>query len=204
MQLANALALKEWAFVVHALGTGKQTLLLRKGGLREPHSHFATEPTEFFLFPTYVHQMAQGVVDAAAADLRTVMESRPEDQLAIAYYATVEDLLWLDIRERLAALTDLHCWTAETVAHRFAYGKTSGLHLFVLRVYRLPQPHILPLLKRYAGCRSWVELSEPLSTAGAMPVLSDTVFAQRAGEIRDRLSAGSSVILSEAKNLTSP
>src|SRR5262245_37580740 len=174
IRLANTLALKEWAVVVHALGTGKQIVLLRKGGLHERHGRFTTEPKEFFLFPTYVHQMAQGVTNDATAGLQTVMALRPtEDQLLISYYARVEDLLWLDTRERLAALADLHCWTPETVRHRFAYGTRAGLHLFVLRVYCLPQPHILPLLKRYGGCRSWVDLAEPLSTTGAMPVLSE-------------------------------
>lgn len=187
---ANTLALKEWAVVVHALGTGKQTVLLRKGGLHERHGRFATDPTEFFLFPTYVHQMTQGVVSEAAADLHAVMKSRPpEDQLVISYYATVEELVWLDSRERLMALADLHYWTPETVAHRFAYGTRAGLHLFILRVYHLPQPHILPLLKRYAGCHSWVDLAEPLSTAGTTPVLSEAAFAGRTHEIREKLSA---------------
>lgn len=172
------------------LGRGKQVCLLRKGGLHERHGRFSTEPAEFFLFPTYVHQMVQGVVETAAADLRTAMQARPpEDQLLIEYYATVEDLLWLDSRERLEALAGLHCWTSETMAHRFAYGKITGLSLFILRVYQLPRPYALPLLRRYAGCRSWVELAEPLSTVGASPVLSDEVFAERSGEVRGRLSA---------------
>jgi hypothetical protein len=148
--------------------------------------------------------MAQGVVREAAADLHAVLESRPpEDQLVIPYYATVEDLVWLDSHERLAALADLHCWTPETVRQRFAYGTRAGLHLFVLRIYRLPQPHILPLLKRYGGCRSWVDLAESLSTAGATPVLSDATFAERVREIGVRLAAGSFVTPSEAKHLTS-
>src|SRR3989442_12696077 len=104
MQTVNTLALKEWAVVVHALGIGKQTLLLRKGGLNERHGRFATEPTEFFLFPTYVHQMAQGVVSEVAADLRTVTVARsPADQLGIHHYAVVEDLGWLDSGNRLIA-----------------------------------------------------------------------------------------------------
>ncbi|HEV8718429.1 MAG TPA: DUF1802 family protein [Candidatus Binatia bacterium] len=194
MQPGNSLALKEWAVVVHALGSGKQLVLLRKGGLHERRGHFATEPREFFLFPTYVHQMAQGVVSGAAADLRAVMESRPaEDHLVISYYASVEDLVWLDTHECLAALADWHCWTPETVRQRFTYGTRAGLHLFVLRVSRLPHPHILPLLKRYGGCRSWVDLAEPLSTAGATPVVSEAVFAERIRQMRDRLSLPSSL-----------
>lgn len=188
----NTLALKEWAVVVHALGTGKQTILLRKGGLHERRGRFATEPTEFFLFPTYVHQMEQGVVREAESDLQAVIAARPpEDQLRIEYYATVEDLRWLDTHESLTALAGLHYWTPETVAQRFVYGKTAGLHLFVLRVYRLYQPYTLPLLKRYGGCRSWVDLGEPLSTADATPILSDAAFAERVGQVKKKLTSES-------------
>lgn len=189
MLSANSLALKEWAVVVRALAMGKQTLLLRKGGLHERHGRFSTEPVEFFFFPTFVHQMEQGVTPGMAADLRAVIDSQPPaDQLVIDHYATVEDLLWIDSQDRLDALAPLHCWTPETTRLRFAYGKTLGLHLFVLRVYRLPQAQLLPVEKRYGGCRSWVELDRSLATAGATPVLDEATFVERQREIRTQLS----------------
>jgi hypothetical protein len=188
MQEQNSLALKEWAVVVEALARGKQILLLRKGGLYERQGRFSTEPTEFFFFPTYVHQMEQGVVSEAAPELQTVWQNRPaSDQLIITRYATVTSVHWIDVRERVEALAGLHCWTAETVGKRFTY-KNPGLYLFVLRVYQLPQVYILPLLKRYVGCRSWVELAEALGTKGAAPVLDDETFAARMREVKARLS----------------
>jgi hypothetical protein len=188
MLSSNSLALKEWAVVVQALAEGKQTLLLRKGGLYERHGRFSTEPTEFFFFPTYVHQMEQGVVNEAAPELQTALASRPaEDQLVISHYATVAEVQRLDSLKRVEALTGRHCWTSETVEKRFNY-KTPGLYLFLLRVYALPQVHTLPVLKRYAGCRSWVELGEILSTTGAAPVLSDSAFAQQVNQVEGRLA----------------
>ncbi len=81
MQAYSSLALKEWAVVVQALAVGKQILLLRKGGLYERHGRFSTDPREFFFFPTYVHQMEQGVVSEAAPELRAALQARPlEDQ----------------------------------------------------------------------------------------------------------------------------
>lgn len=188
MREQNSLALKEWAVVVESLARGKQTLLLRKGGLYERQGRFSTEPTEFFFFPTYVHQMEQGVLPEAAAELQAVLQNRPaNDQLNIAQYATVTSVHWIEAREQVEALAELHCWTAETVEKRFMY-KKPGLYLFVLRMYQLPCIHTLPMLKRYAGCRSWVELAEALSTEGAEPVLDDETFAARAREVNDRLS----------------
>lgn len=188
MLSSNSLALKEWAVIVQALAEGKQTLLLRKGGLYERNGRFSTEPTEFFLFPTYVHQMEQGVVHEAASELQTALAARPaEDQLVMSHYATVTEVHWLDSLERVTALAGLHCWTPDTIEKRFNY-KKPGLFLFLLRVYALPHPHTLPMLKRYAGCRSWVELGEELSTGGAAPVLSDRSFAQQSSQIKDRLA----------------
>jgi len=185
MLATNSLALKEWAVVVQSLAAGKQILLLRKGGLYERQGKFSIEPTEFFFFPTYVHQMEQGVTSNAAVELQAVLAARPpEDQLLIHHYATVAEVRWLNDRAQLSTLEGLHCWTPDTIAKRFAY-KTPGLHLFLLRVYQLPQTYTLPMLKRYAGCRSWVELGESLSTAGAVPVVSEDSFTQQVRDIKD-------------------
>ncbi len=62
------LALKEWAVSCQALAGGAQTLLFRKGGVREPT--FKPRATYFALFPTSFHSDAQllapGVADAYA------------------------------------------------------------------------------------------------------------------------------------------
>ncbi len=48
--------LKEWATVVKALEHGKQTIILRKGGILETASGFNVESKKFSLFPTWEHQ----------------------------------------------------------------------------------------------------------------------------------------------------
>ena len=49
-------ALKEWAVTVRALAEGRQTLLLRKGGIHEESQDFRVIHPEFLLYPTYEHQ----------------------------------------------------------------------------------------------------------------------------------------------------
>jgi hypothetical protein len=61
------------------------------------------------------------------------------------------------------------------VRKRFNY-RVPGLHVLVVRVHRAPKVHEIDDLPRYAGCKSWVELEAPLTTEGAMPVLSDADF----------------------------
>jgi hypothetical protein len=187
-QPESSLALKEWALVVKALDLGKQIILLRKGGIHEKKGRFTTTYQQFFLFPTYIHQMAQGVIAEAVEDGQDIKNRPlPIDLLEIGNYATVEDVTWLDNPEPLFGLQRFHIWTPETISHRFFY-KSHGLHLFFLRVYRLPQAYAPPMLKRYAGCRSWVELEKKIPTTGALPVLSDDAFALQIDEIREVLA----------------
>ena len=49
-------AFKEWAVVCDALKTGRQIVLVRKGGIREEEGVFRISDPEFFLMPTYEHQ----------------------------------------------------------------------------------------------------------------------------------------------------
>ena len=56
MRTENSIALKEWAAVCLALSDGRQSLLLRKGGIAEGRGGFRMEHDEFWLFPTQFHQ----------------------------------------------------------------------------------------------------------------------------------------------------
>jgi hypothetical protein len=51
-----SIALKEWATLCRALETGRQIILLRKGGIYESAGEFEVEHRRFLLFPTYLHQ----------------------------------------------------------------------------------------------------------------------------------------------------
>ena len=53
----TVLALKEWAAAVHALLDGRQTLLLRKGGIHE--KRFSVRGSRFVVFPTVAHSHAE-------------------------------------------------------------------------------------------------------------------------------------------------
>src|SRR5881227_1925455 len=58
---ACAVAFKEWAGVCDALGTGRQSLILRKGGVSEGPGGFRPEHPAFWLYPTHVHEAEQGL-----------------------------------------------------------------------------------------------------------------------------------------------
>lgn len=177
MQSTNRFALKEWAIVQAALSEGRQILLLRKGGLIETKEGFTVEHPEFFIYPTYLHQQRNGIVPAAREALERLLASRPpEDQAVLSYYAVVKDRFKITDPARLGRLSGHHVFSDDEIKRRFFYGKTPGLHLLLLRIYRLPEPFRIPVRAHYAGCRSWVDLEVELPTAGSRPVLDDAAF----------------------------
>jgi len=88
------------------------------------------------------------------------------------------DCIWkTDNEEALRALESRHIWNERFLTVRLNYSPYDPLYVLLLRAYALPDPHVIPMRPAYAGCRSWVTLERPLSTAGAMPALDDEAFA---------------------------
>lgn len=184
----NRFALKEWAVTLKALSDGRQTLLLRKGGLIEKTARFTVEHSEFFIYPTYHHQQREGTSPAWTAELeQTLASPPPENQVVLSHYAVVRDAFRMTELNRLQTLAGHHCLSDDEVQRRFFYGKTQGLHLILLRVFRLPNPFRLPVRSRYAGCRSWVDLEEDLPMTGCRPVLDDAAFDREVHRIMARV-----------------
>jgi hypothetical protein len=48
--------------------------------------------------------------------------------------------------------------------------------MLLLRTYLLLEPVELAFSEAYAGCKSWIELVEPVSAEGSRPALSDEGF----------------------------
>jgi len=47
----------------------------------------------------------------------------------------------------------------------------------------LPQPVVIPYNDAYKGCKSWLDLIEPISLEGITPVLDDDSFDRKTKEI---------------------
>ena len=179
-------AFKEWAVICKALAGGRQSLVLRKGGIAEKTGGFQVEQTRFWLYPTYVHQQRGGVVEAALPLLEQAEAERPAPGLVrLTHFVEVPGVYHVHDVVGAWKLEGLHCWSRETVAARFAY-RTPGLFVLPARVYRAAQTFELPETPYYAGCKSWVELERELPTEGATPVLDEEKF-QKLLRILDHL-----------------
>jgi hypothetical protein len=174
-------ALKEWGAAVHALLDGRQTVLLRKGGIHE--KRFAVTASRFLLFPTVAHGHAErmrpehrDLLDAAAAD-STV------EALMLRAGAKVVAAIEVNQPERLDEIAPLHIWTAESVrADRLDFRPKHRLTVLVVQASPLAEPVRLARTAEYAGCKSWVSL--PVDPAWATPVHDDATLQRIAGRVR--------------------
>jgi hypothetical protein len=166
--------LKEWAIVCEAMGRGEQSVIVRKGGIAEGRSGFAFRHSEFFLFPTFFHEQ----VDKVRADDPEIPKTRA-GEIEIRFFAQVIAATHVTSWETAAALEPLHILQPSVVRERFDYDKTPGLHVALVRVFRLVPGWIFPDASKYGGCRSWVALPEYPTGRRFEPVLTDREHDER-------------------------
>ena len=167
-------ALKEWAVAVKALENGGTALVVRKGGIRE--KSFAVRDSCFLLLPGYEHQRPE-LLKAGFTDLMSEIPDLTDDgPLRFTSFAEVKGAYEVSEAESLETIGPYHMWSPEYAESRFKWRPRKPLTVLVLRTYLLPEPVELPYSEAYGGCRSWIELEEPVSIAGASPALDDEAF----------------------------
>lgn len=175
-----SLAFKEWASVVAALAVGRQSIILRKGGLNEEGGSFELKNPSFLLFPTYEHQNLEDLSPEGREFLKPILETashRDAQQVEFDYCAKVEKSFWVDDLDKLFALWPYHVLSEQSVKKRFLWGDNAGLHIFLVRVYRLGWTERLDARPEYSGCKSWVTLERDIPVQQATPVLPDDAYA---------------------------
>lgn len=180
-------AFKEWAVVCQALAAGRQTIILRKGGIDEGRAGFRVQHREFWLYPTHFHMAAESLTPDAAEFIRqAAINPTASGQIPIQHLATIEEVHELATEDAALRLAGLHVWSEDTVRQRFHY-RHPGLFLLLVRCYALPAPIDVPETGEMAGCKSWVALSTPLPTANLQTVLAEEAFASACLRLRSRL-----------------
>ena len=178
----GSLALKEWAVVCQALAEGKQIFLLRKGGIQE--RGFETKVDEFLLYPTLEHQSREEIKPEFEDLFKRYTSFDEEECIPISHCAKVIHDVPISSREKLDSLFPHHIWTISYIEKRRNYKPEKPLHLLVLRVYKLPRGRLHDFEERYAGCKSWVELSETIPTEKTVPVLTDAEFQKKVSDLK--------------------
>ena len=174
-------AFKEWAVVCEALGTGLQSVIIRKGGIAEGRAGFAFRHDEFFLFPTWFHEQ----LEKTTLPPETAIPDEPGEELELRYTAHVEWSGLVADWEQVARLRELHVLRESVVEERYKYSETQGVHVAFVRVYRMEPPLRLKNEKKYGGCRSWIDLPE-IEGRVLVSVISDEEHHRRK-ELLERL-----------------
>ena len=174
-------ALKEWSAAVHALLDGRQTVLLRKGGISEKRFEVAAD--RFVLFPTVAHSHAERV--------------RPEHQdlLEPAAADSDDDHVVLRAGANIVAAVPFPTPPGWRTSSRCISGRTGSVHedrldfrpkhrltVLVVQACPLVEPVRLTRTPDYAGCTSWVDV--PVLPAWGAPVHDDATLLRIADRVR--------------------
>jgi hypothetical protein len=164
---ATQVALKEWSAAVHALLAGRQTVLLRKGGIHE--KRFEVSADEFLLFPTVAHSHGERVRPEHRDLLLPAAADSTETDIVVRAAAKVVAAVHIHRPKELEAIADLHIWTADSVrADRVDFRPRHRLTVLVVQASPLLVPLRLARTPDFAGCKSWVAF--PAGSAAAVLV----------------------------------
>jgi hypothetical protein len=184
----SSIAFKEWALVCASTLRGETSLIFRKGGIAEGREGFRFRHQRFFLFPTFFHEQADRLrIDAP------IIEPEP-DVVTFSAYVHVEFTRWIEDLSVLQSLADLHILKPEVLEQRFAYDDPKGLHVAMIRVFRVAPVWSLPVQKSFGGCRSWVGLPDAPAELRFTPVMDDNEQAARVSRVLAAVGEKRSVI----------
>ena len=162
----QSIGFKEWALVCEALGTGRQSVIIRKGGIAEGPDGFAFRYREFFLFPTFFHEQLERVRESSG-----VLPTPPAKEIEVRYLARVTETRVLTDWEEVRKLEPLHVLRESVVRERFEYDNAPGVHVAFVDVFRLDPVWHFPDAKSYRGCRSWLKLPSPPLNLALQPIV---------------------------------
>lgn len=180
-------ALKEWAVVCKALQEGRQTVLLRKGGILEFRQGFEVKHERFMLFPTYEHQAREHLQPDYAGRLDGVLrEQPPAGANLLTGYAEAKMVKEVNDVSVLKKLEKYHIWNESYVNARMAYNPKKPMSMILLRVYNLSSPITVSTKEEWAGCKSWIPVD--LEATGR-PAVDDAAFGRISDEVAEVLAS---------------
>jgi hypothetical protein len=186
--LSERTALKEWAVLVDAMARGEIVAMVRKGGIREQRAGFSVRHDRFVFYPTFFHEKLNELAPRFVESLHAVHTKQPAPgTIRIEYVADVAGVWEVTDLDRLREVSDMFGLAWGAVESRFHYKNRPGVQVVAVRVSRLADAAVIPEVRRYQGCVSWVELDEAVSVGNASPVLDDASMMMRLTVLRNAL-----------------
>ncbi len=163
--------LNEWNAIVEALGSGLQTVLIRK---------YSTSLKEFLLYPTRSYAMKEDFLKAFKREYRdfAAENSQPRiknDKVLVKYYAKVVDVLERP-KNQMGRINKYHIWASEHVRSYIL----QKAHIWILRVYKLRKPVYTGRTKGMV----YANTLTPIDVSGAKAVINDDKFREILEDIK--------------------
>jgi hypothetical protein len=176
-------ALKEWATIVKALEQGKQTVILRKGGILETASGFNIKSKKFFLFPTWEHQETKHVKPEFHDFLNDVLNKKPDEGFnKITSYAKILYEKDIECNDIINDLSSFHVWSDEYIQERRNWMPEKPIKAIFLKTIKIPEFN-LSLKPEFSGCKSWIELNSNFQEGES--ALKDNEIEQKLQEFKE-------------------
>ena len=159
----NMLALKEWSIVCRALENGRQSILLRKGGILEYKEGFEISQKIFLLYPTLEHQSREYLQQDYLQEIELLLKNNGpnfvQDKInTITILARIEGMQEFNDETKLSKLEKYHIWNEKYVNMRMSYNPKKPMNALLLRIYKLPEPISVKVNPEWAGCKSWINI----------------------------------------------
>ena len=87
------------------------------------------------------------------------------------------------------SLSPFYIWNDRAIRDRFNWKPKQPLYLLCLRTYKLPQTQIISYSEQYGGCRSWIDLAQPISLEGSLPAIEQSHYQQMVHKIRQLIQS---------------
>ncbi len=169
-----AIAFKEWSLVCQALESGRQSLILRKGGIAEGRGGFSFKHEEFFLFPTEFHEQEDAVTEGKVSDL----PEQKDGVISVRLFARCEWAVNVTVWELIRQLAPFHILKEEVVRERFEYKSSDSISVAAVRIFRVAPVWEVENSPKFGGCKSWIDFPELPQGFKMHPVIADAEWYQ--------------------------
>lgn len=186
----SMLALKEWSIICKAMEEGKQTILLRKGGILEYKKGFEISQKVFLLYPTLEHQAAEYLQSNYLQEYELLLKRNRSEIVqdkvnTLRIIARIEAMQEFHNYEPLSKLEKYHIWNEKYVNMRMNYNPKKPMNALLLRIYKLSQPISIDVNPGWAGCKSWIDIEFTSKNGNQYGNIMD-LFNQSVPVIKDK------------------
>ena len=162
----SMLALKEWSIICMAVEEGKQSILLRKGGILEYKKGFEIRQKLVLLYPTLENQAAEYLQSNYLQEYELLLKRNSSEIVqdkvnSIRIIAGIEAMQEFHDHELLSKLEKYHIWNEKYVNMRMNYNPKKPMNALLLTIYKLSQPIPIDVNPEWAGCKSWIDIEFP-------------------------------------------